>query len=41
MKALKETEPLALSDDGLSFTVEGLKYSMGEFVYLDPYTFSK
>ncbi|GAX75038.1 hypothetical protein CEUSTIGMA_g2482.t1 [Chlamydomonas eustigma] len=37
----KEAEPLTVSDDGLNYTINGHNYSVGEFVYLDPYTFSK
>ena len=30
-----------MADDGLSLTVQGVKYSVGDYVYLDPYTFTK
>ena len=36
-----EPEELAMADDGLSLTVQGVKYSVGDYVYLDPYTFTK
>ena len=36
-----EPEELAMADDGLSLTFQGKQYNVGDYVYLDPYTFVK
>ena len=30
-----------MADNGLSMTLAGKQYSVGDYVYLDPYTFTK